>query len=126
MEQEGFLKALFDTRFTTLITPKIIRVVYIVAMIGIAIGAVIVVVSAFNNSTGLGLLTLLVLAPLGSLLYLILVRLYLEIVIVVFKINESADLIAAGAGGATGRGPDAPAAGAITPGAPGTPPATTS
>ncbi len=82
--------------------------------------------SRFNSSTGSGILSLLIFAPLGFFFWVILARLWLEIVIVVFKIKESADVIAASTGGATGRGPDAPAAGAITPGEPGTPPATTS
>ncbi len=117
MEQENFLRALFDTRFTTLITPKVIRVLYILAIIGIGIGAIFTVVAAFNESTGLGVLTLLVLAPLGFLLYVIIARLYLEIVIVLFKIHESARAIAQNTGGLPGGGQTPP------PVAPDTPPA---
>lgn len=124
MQQEGFLKALFNTRFTTLITPRIIRVLYILSIIAIGITAIFIVVAAFADSTGLGIATLLVLAPLGFLLYVIIARVYLEIIIVAFKIKEAADVIAANTGGQAGRSPVTPPAGA--PGESGAPPATTS
>lgn len=117
MEQENFLRALFDTRFTTLITPKVIRVLYIIAIIAIGIGAIFTVIAAFSQSAGLGFLTLIVLAPLGFLLYVIIARIYLEIVIVLFKINESAQAIAHNTGGVPGGGQTPP------PVAPDTPPA---
>ena len=91
----GFLNALFDTRFQTLITPRVIRVLYILIMIAIGLGAIAFVVAAFASSVGFGIVTLLVLAPLGALLYLIVARIYLELVIVFFKIKESTDQIAA-------------------------------
>ena len=50
--QQGFLKGLFDTRFGTLITPKIIRVVYILTIIVLALIAIGVIIGAFNNSVG--------------------------------------------------------------------------
>ena len=85
---EGFLKGLFDTRFGTLITPKIIRVLYILTMIVLALVAISFIIGAFNNSVGWGIAVLVVLAPLGFLLYLIVARIWLELVIVAFKINE--------------------------------------
>jgi hypothetical protein len=39
--------------------------------------------------------TLFVLAPLGGLLYLVMARIYLELIIVIFRIREAADRIAA-------------------------------
>ena len=54
----GFLKGLFDTRFGTLITPKIIRVLYILTIIVLALVAIGFIIGAFNNSVGLGIATL--------------------------------------------------------------------
>lgn len=110
--EESFLKSLFNTRFETLITPRIIRVLYILVIIAIAIGALAFTVSAFAADSGFGILTLLVLAPLGFLLYVIIARVYLELVIVIFRINEAAQTLAGGAGGA----------GSTTPTPPSTPP----
>jgi hypothetical protein len=119
MSQEGFFKELFDTRFTTLITPKIIRVLYILAIVAIGIGALIFVVTAFASDTAFGILALLILAPLGFLLYVIVARVYLEIVIVAFKIREAAQAIASNTSGLGGGG-----AAASAPPAPPAPPAT--
>ncbi|MDX6623698.1 MAG: hypothetical protein QOE75_1630 [Solirubrobacterales bacterium] len=89
----GFLESLMDTRFNQLITPKLIRFLYIVSMILLALGALAVIISAFTNSAGSGILAL-ILAPVGALIYLIVVRLWLELIIVTFKIREAADSIA--------------------------------
>ncbi len=120
---EGFLKGLFDTRFGTLITPKIIRVLYILTMIVLALVAISFIIGAFNNSVGWGIAVLVVFAPLGFLLYLIVARIWLELVIVAFKINESAQQISAHTATTAGSPPPPPPA--ITPGETGTPPATT-
>jgi Domain of unknown function (DUF4282) len=37
--QSGFFEALMDTRFDNLITPKLIRFLYVISMIVLAIGA---------------------------------------------------------------------------------------
>lgn len=89
----GFFESLMDTRFDHLITPKLIRFLYIVSMIVLAVGALAVIVSGFVDSIGSGIL-LLILAPIGALIYLIVVRLWLELIIVTFKIREAADSIA--------------------------------
>ena len=120
---EGFLKGLFDTRFGTLITPKIIRVLYILTMIVLALVAISFIIGAFNNSVGWGIAVLVVFAPLGFLLYLIVARIWLELVIVAFKINESAQQISAHTATTAGSPPPPPPA--VTPGETGTPPATT-
>lgn len=92
-EQRGFFESLMDTRFDNLITPKLVRFLYIVGMVVLAIGALVWVIAGFANSAGTGVL-FLVLAPLGALVYLIVLRLYLELVVVAFKIREAADQIA--------------------------------
>jgi hypothetical protein len=46
-------------------------------------------VAAFNNNAARGLLVLIIVAPLMALLYLICVRVLLEIVIAVFRIMET-------------------------------------
>jgi hypothetical protein len=120
---EGFLRALFDTRFGTLITPKIIRVLYILIVIALALLAIAFIIGGFQNSVGLGIATLLIFAPLGFLLYLIVARIYLELVIVAFKINESAQQISTYTAMMAGSPPPPPPA--VTPGETGVPPTTT-
>ncbi len=91
--QRGFLESLMDTRFDSLITPKLIRFLYVVSMVVLAIGALVTIIAAFADKASTGIL-FLILAPLGALIYLIVVRLWLELIVVTFKIREAADQIA--------------------------------
>jgi hypothetical protein len=95
----GFFKALFDFRFEQFITPRIIGVVYALAMVLIGLGALFLVWSGLRSiysgvrydMGGLAVrgLIYLVLAPVLSLLYLAMVRVFLEGVLVLFKIKDN-------------------------------------
>ena len=89
MPEQGFLASLFDVEFKSLITTKVIKVLYILSMIVIGLAALAFVAAAFANSVAGGLIVLLIVAPLVALLYLIYVRVLLEIVIAVFRIMET-------------------------------------
>ena len=89
MEHKGFLASLFDTSFSSLVTTKVIKLIYILSMLVIGLLALAFVVGAFRASAGFGLLTLLVLAPVGSLIYLTYTRMFLEFVIALFRIMEN-------------------------------------
>lgn len=87
--EKGFLGSLFDVSFSSLITTKVIKVIYILSMILIGLTALFFVAAAFTESAGAGVITLLVFAPLAALLYLIYVRVILEVIICVFRIMET-------------------------------------
>jgi hypothetical protein len=92
-DQRGFFESLMDTRFDSLITPKLIRLLYVLSMIVLAIGTVVFVIAGFAEKASTGVI-LLILAPIGALIYLIVIRLWLELIVVTFKIREAADQIA--------------------------------
>ena len=87
--EKGFFGSLFDVSFSSLITTKVIKVLYVLSMVLIGLMALVIVASAFTQSVGAGLFTLLILAPLAALLYLIYVRVILEVIICVFRIMET-------------------------------------
>ena len=91
--QRGFFESLMDTRFDSLITPKLIRFLYVVSMILLAIGVVVAIIAGFADKVGSGVLAL-IFAPLVALIYLIVIRLWLELIVVTFKIRDAADQIA--------------------------------
>jgi len=91
--QPGFFESLMDTRFNSLITPKMIRFLYVVGIVAIALGTLVWVIGGFANSAGTGVL-FLILAPIAGLVWLVVLRLYLELVVVAFKIRDSAEEIA--------------------------------
>ncbi len=91
--QQGFFGALMDTRFDNLITPSLIRFLYVVSITLIALGMLVAIVAGFAENVGTGIL-LLILAPIGALIYVIVTRLWLELIIVAFKIREAAEEVA--------------------------------
>lgn len=94
MEPKGFLASLFDTSFSSLVTPRVIRVIYIISMVVIGLAALFWIGAAFTQSAAFGLLVLVIAAPLVSLLYLIYTRVLLEVIIALFRIMEyNAELV---------------------------------
>lgn len=93
----GLFNGLFDFSFETLITPKVIAVIYglFLALLALCfvggLGVTIMTVARGQILQGLGMLILL---PIGTLLWLVLGRVYFELVIVLFKVAQDADEIA--------------------------------
>jgi hypothetical protein len=122
MGDQGFLASLFDISFSSLITTKVIKVLYLLSMIIIGLLALVFVVAAFSNSVAGGIIVLLIVAPLVGLLYLIYVRVLLEIVIVIFRIMESnAELVQLQRGATAGPSAPPPPPPSSPPPAPGSP-----
>ncbi len=85
METKGFFGALFDFSFSEFLTPKIIKVLYGIGLALAAIGALVFIVAGFHRGVGIGIIFLII-SPLVFLLYALVVRIYLEILIVMFRI----------------------------------------
>ena|ERR1700733_7710349 len=85
----GFLRSLFDLSFTSLITVKLVKVIYVLWMIVIGLGALGSIAVAFRASHTLGFLVLFIIAPIISLFYLVMARVFLEIFVVLFRIQEN-------------------------------------
>ena len=68
MEDKGFLASLFDFSFSSLITLKIIRVLYILSLVGAGIYTLIFVGAGFASDSALGVFFLILsLHPSGPL-----------------------------------------------------------
>lgn len=89
MEGKGFFESLLDFNFSEFITGKIIKFLYILSFIGIVLVALFIIIAGFKASTATGLLALIIGAPLFALIAAILVRVYMEILIIIFKIYET-------------------------------------
>lgn len=92
--QKGFLQSLFDFSFTTFITSKLIKILYGLCIIGAALLALFLIIGGFARGTGSGLLMLIIGAPLAFFLCVIYCRVFLEVLIVIFRISESAAQVA--------------------------------
>ena len=101
---EGFFRSLFDFSFSHFVVTKMIKVLYGLAIIAAGILALVVLISGLgaagaafqgspyhSSSPGLGVLAViggLIGAPLVFLLAVVCARIYLEVLIVVFRISE--------------------------------------
>lgn len=86
--EPGFLGRLFDTSFTSFITLSIIQLLFKIFIGLAALSTAAFVVVAFAADPAVGVVAL-ILGPLLFLLYVILVRIYLELVVVFFRIEEN-------------------------------------
>ena len=83
----GFLRALFDFSFSTFITPKVVRFVYVLATGLLVIAWLAWLAAAFALSAGYGFLVL-VIGPVVMLVYLALIRMTLEFYLAIVRMSQ--------------------------------------
>jgi len=88
MQDKGFLGTLFDFSFSEFITTKVIKFILGLAMVVNAILTIGVIVGAFRVGW-LGGIVVLILSPLIYLIMMLISRIYLELIIVIFRIAEN-------------------------------------
>ena len=86
-ESVGLVDALLDLSFRTAITPKIVRVLYIVGLIAAALFAGRWALPSFDRGI-MGGMTSLIFAPILFVLYALITRMMLEVLVAVFRILE--------------------------------------
>ena len=84
----GFLSALFDFSFTSFVTTRIIKVLYVLILVLVSLVAAFYTIIAFRLSPGFGLLVLIIGDPLYIIIVMAFWRLLLEAFVVVFRIAE--------------------------------------
>jgi len=87
MEEKGLIGTIFDFSFDKFVTTKVIKFLLGLAMIANAIFTIAVIVSVWQGSTLLGILAL-ILSPVIYVLLMLVSRIYLELIIVAFRIVE--------------------------------------
>jgi hypothetical protein len=84
----GSFGALVDFSFSRFVTLKLIKVIYFLVFIIAAIVSVVIVVAAFMEDTNWGIGALL-LSPVLFLINILIARVYMELVVVLFRIEEN-------------------------------------
>jgi hypothetical protein len=84
---KGFFGALFDFSFEHFVTPMIVKVVYVLAIMALGLTWLLFLAASFAQSASLGLLILL-LGPIGIILYLCLIRMTLEFYLAVTRMSQ--------------------------------------
>lgn len=86
-EPKGIAAALMDLSFSEFVTTRLIKIIYVLGIIGAGLGGVGMIVTGFMQGFVSGLVGIVV-APIIFALAVISVRVWLELVIVVFRIAE--------------------------------------
>ncbi len=91
-EDESFFNSLFDFNMKEMITPKIIRILYIIGVVVIGlltIGALVNAIGLAAQYESAGAIWLsIILIPLSALLGVITLRVCLEVIMLLFKIYD--------------------------------------
>lgn len=87
--EKGFVGSLFDFSFNSLVTPKIIKALYVLITIWTALFALAILIFGFRvGGVAGGVFTLLIVEPIFILLTLGIYRVVLEAFMVIFRIYE--------------------------------------
>ncbi len=104
------MKELFDFNFDSFVTPKVVKIVYILITIGLGILYLAIVISAFaTRQVAFGFLALVIIGPLVVLIYLALARMGLESLIATIRTAQNTgELVRLAGGNAAGSNQLAP------------------
>jgi hypothetical protein len=85
---KGLVGSLFDFSFKAFVTPKVIQIIFILMLILLVLWTVAIISVGFAAHTAVGVIALL-LSPVIYLVGVLFVRIYLELIIVLFRIYET-------------------------------------
>lgn len=89
MQDKGFFAKIFDLTFSEFVTVKIIKVLFIIGIILATLGALGFLISSFASGKFFAIIMGLILSPIIWIVYVIMIRVWLEIIIVIFRIAEN-------------------------------------
>ena len=87
--RDGFFSSLFDLSFSRLVTTRVIKVLYILLLVVIGLGLLGFIVAAIASGGAGAIIAALIAGPLVALLYVVYARVFLEIILAIFRILES-------------------------------------
>jgi len=87
-EQKEFFTNLFDFSFSEFIVPQIIKILFGIGILASALTALWFIIIGFHGSAWVGILAI-IFSPVIFVISVILVRVYLEVVMVLFRIADN-------------------------------------
>ncbi len=92
-EVKSLLKSLFDFQFNDFVTVRVIRILYVISVALCALAALYGLIYGLLSGIASALLSL-ILAPILFIFYVLAARVFLELVLVVFRISSDVRKIA--------------------------------
>ena len=90
-----FFKALFDFNFSTFVTMKLIKPLYIFFMVMIGLASLFFLLTSMMAG-GTGILIALIFVPLYFIFMMVTMRVWMEALVLLFDINDRTEALAAG------------------------------
>lgn len=90
---QGFFAKLFDFSFRSFITPTIISIIYGIVLALLIVATILSIFLGFRAGAAAGVI-ILILSPIIFLIYLTFARMWLEVVVVLFRIAQDVGEIA--------------------------------
>jgi len=87
MEEKGMIGTIFDFSFDQFVTTKVIKILLGLAMVANAVVTIMMIAGGFTRGAGWGILAL-ILSPVIYVIMMLVSRIYLELIIVAFRIVE--------------------------------------
>jgi hypothetical protein len=92
MESKGFFGKIFELSFREFVTTSVVKVLYVLSIIGAVFYALAAIAAGFQQGVALGILAL-ILSPIVFFIVVLVARVYMEVIIVLFRIAESVNEI---------------------------------
>ena len=89
--------ALFDLSFTQFITPSVIKVIYLLGILMLGLLWIVGIIASLTQGF-MAFLGMLVFGTIVLLIYLLMMRVWLELIAVIFRIGDNAKAIASSLG----------------------------
>jgi uncharacterized membrane protein YgcG len=102
-QTDAGLEALFDFSFRRFLTLNVMKVLYVLGLVLIALGWLIAVITGCLQGGLQGIMTF-ALVSIIAMIYVIFLRVWLELIVVIFRIGENVGEIARGASAGAGTG----------------------
>jgi len=85
---KGFFGALFDFSFASFITPKIVKIAYVLATVLLSLALLIYLLMAIASEEPALIVLVVIVGPFVALLYLIFIRMTLEFFVAIVRMSE--------------------------------------
>ncbi|MBX3377904.1 MAG: DUF4282 domain-containing protein [Phycisphaeraceae bacterium] len=95
---DGGLTALLDFGFTKFVTLGVVKFVYILGMLLIALAFLGFLISSFSMGT-MAVIGALIIGPIAAVLYLLFFRISLELIVILFRIEGNTSKLVEGQNG---------------------------
>jgi len=88
-EKKGFFATLLDFSFTEFVTPKIIKFLFVLSIFCSALAVLLIIIGGFASGSVIAGILALIFSPLIFFLYVLFARMWLELIVVAFRIAEN-------------------------------------